>query len=86
MASTKLTLSMEPEVVYRAKKYAKKRKISLSKLIQDYLDQISKHTPEPDDEINPDILALTGILKGKIPDDIDIIEEKYRYLKQKYDL
>ena len=86
MASTKLTLSMEPEVVYRAKEYAKKKNISLSRLIQDYLDQISKHTPEPDDKINPDILALTGILKGKIPDDIDIIEEKYQYLKQKYDL
>ena len=77
---------MEPEVVYRAKKYAKKKNVSLSRLIQDYLDQISKHTPEPDDKINPDILALTGILKGKIPDDIDIIEEKYQYLKQKYDL
>ncbi|MHB1179090.1 MAG: DUF6364 family protein [Daejeonella sp.] len=86
MATTKLTLSMEPEVVYRAKKYAKNRNISLSRLIQDYLDQLSKHKPEPDNVINPDILALTGILKGKIPDDIDLIEEKYQYLKQKHGL
>ncbi len=86
MGTTKLTLSMEPEVVYRAKKYAKNRNISLSRLIQDYLDQLSEHKPEADSSINPDILELTGILKGKIPDDIDLKEEKYQYLKQKYDL
>lgn len=86
MATTKLTLSMEPEVVYRAKKYAKNRNISLSRLIQDYLDKLSKHSPEADNLINPDILELTGILKGKIPDDIDLKEEKYQYLKQKHGL
>ena len=86
MATTKLTLSMEPEVVYRAKQYAKKRHISLSKLIQDYLDQLSKHKPDPDNEIDPDILELTGILKGKIPDDIDLKEERYQYLKRKHGL
>jgi len=86
MATTKLTLSMEPEVVYRAKQYAKKRHISLSKLIQDYLDQLSKHKPDPDNEIDSDILELTGILKGKIPDDIDLKEERYQYLKRKHGL
>lgn len=78
MANTKLTLSMEAEVVYRAKEYAKKRHISLSKLIQDYLDQLSKHKPEPDNEIDSDILELTGILKGKIPDDFDLKEARYQ--------
>jgi hypothetical protein len=86
MATTKLTLSMEPEVVCRAKKYAKNRNISLSRLIQDYLDNLSKHGPEADILINPDILELTGILKGKIPNDIDLKEEKYQYLKQKHGL
>ncbi len=41
MASSKLTLSMEPEVVYRAKKIAKEKNISLSKLIENYLKSIS---------------------------------------------
>jgi len=86
MANTKLTLSMEPEVVYRAKQYAKKRHISLSKLIQDYLDQLSKHKPEPDNDIDSDILELTGILKGKIPDDFDLKEARYQYLKHKHGL
>lgn len=86
MANTKLTLSMEPEVVYRAKQYAKKRHISLSKLIQDYLDQLSKYKPDPDNEIDSDILELTGILKGKIPDDFDLNEARYQYLKSKHGL
>ncbi|MCF8451762.1 MAG: DUF6364 family protein [Pedobacter sp.] len=86
MANTKLTLSMEPEVVYRAKEYAKKRHISLSKLIQDYLDQLSKYKPDPDNEIDSDILELTGILKGKISDDLDLKEARYQYLKHKHGL
>lgn len=86
MATTKLTLSLEPEIVKRAKSYAKKRQISLSKLIQDYLDQISRNRPEPKDDIPQDILDLTGILKDKFPNDIDLKEERYQYLKGKYDL
>lgn len=37
-------------------------------------------------EITADILALTGILKGKVPYDIDVWDLKYEYLKEKYDL
>lgn len=77
---------MEPEVVYRAKLYAKKRNISLSRLIQDYLDQLSKDKLNPESNIAPEILALTGILKGKVPDDVDLKEMRYQYLKTKYDL
>lgn len=86
MSSTKLTLSMEPEVVYRAKKYAKERHVSLSKLIQDYLDELSKYKTDPDNEIDPDILELTGILKGKVSDDVDLKEERYQYLRSKHGL
>lgn len=41
MSSTKLTLTMEPEVVYRAKKIAKEKNIGLSKMIENYLRYIS---------------------------------------------
>lgn len=37
-------------------------------------------------EIPPDILSLSGILEGPVPDDIDVWELKYEYLKEKYDL
>ena len=86
MASTKLTLSMEPEVVNRAKQYAKKRQISLSKLIQDFLDEVSKTKPEVEGNIPADILSLTGILKDKFPNDVDMKDVRYEYLKEKYGL
>lgn len=84
MASTKLTLSMEPEIVNRAKQYAKKRQISLSKLIQDYLDEVSRNKPEAEDNISADVLSITGILKDKFPNDVDLKEVRYQYLKEKY--
>jgi len=77
---------MEPEIVYRAKQYAKRRHISLSKLIQDYLDQLSNSNPEPAGNIPQEILDITGILKDKFPEDIDLKEERYQYLKDKYGL
>lgn len=84
MASKKLTLSMEPEIVNRAKQYAKKRQISLSKLIQDYLDEVSRNKPEAEDNISADVLSITGILKDKFPNDVDLKEIRYQYLKEKY--
>ena len=84
MASTKLTLSMEPEIVNRAKQYAKKRQISLSKLIQDYLNEVSRNKPEAEDNISADVLSITGILKDKFPNDVDLKEIRYQYLKEKY--
>ena len=68
----------------RAKQYAKKRQISLSKLIQDYLDEVSRNKPEAEDNISADILSITGILKDKFPNDVDLKEIRYQYLKEKY--
>lgn len=84
MASKKLTLSMEPEIVNRAKQYAKKRQISLSKLIQDYLNEVSRNKPEAEDNISADVLSITGILKDKFPNEVDLKEVRYQYLKEKY--
>lgn len=84
MSTSKLTLSVDSNVIYRAKQYAEKRHISLSKLVQNYLDQLSAHSNDQKSDIDPDILALTGILKGKVPDDIDLKEERFKYLKGKH--
>ena len=86
MATTKLTLSMKPEIISRAKQYAKSRQISLSKLIQDFLEEVSKNKPEIESNITADILSLTGILKDKFPNDVDLKEVRYQYLKEKYGL
>ena len=38
---TKLTLVMEDEVIYNAKKYAKKKEESLSSLVENYLKAVA---------------------------------------------
>ncbi|HUH32592.1 MAG TPA: DUF6364 family protein [Daejeonella sp.] len=89
MATTKLTLSMEPEIVNRAKLYAKKRQISLSKLIQDFLEQaIKSDNLKEDEELNipDDIKSLVGILKGPGISKKQLKEMKYEYLRDKYGL
>jgi len=90
MAAQKLTLSIAPDVIDKAKEYAKQKHTSISKLVQNYLKDIAKTENKaivtPENEIPEDILKLTGILKGKVPDDIDLWDAKYEYLKKKYDL
>lgn len=89
MATTKLTLSMEPEVVYRAKQYAKKRHISLSKLIQDFLENSIENESLNDDtdaNIPQEIQALRGILKGTDISKKQLKQMKYDRLKEKYGL
>ena len=87
MANTKLTLSMEPEVVYRAKQYAKKRHISLSKLIQDFLEnsiESDNLKDDPDLNIPKEIEKLRGILKGPDLSKKQLKQMKLEYLKEKH--
>lgn len=89
MATTKLTLSMEPEVVYRAKKYAKKRHISLSRLIQDFLEKSIAGEDSKDDtkaNVPQEIQSLIGALKGPDVSKKHLRQLKYEHLKEKYGL
>jgi|GEM_PF-386773 len=94
MANSKLTLSMEPEFIEMAKSYASENNTSVSKLFKNFIKDVSKKTPKSNsvlekfkhNPIHPDILALTGILKGKYPENMDYKEMKYEYFKEKYDL
>lgn len=96
MAATKLTLNVESTSLPLVKKYAKRNHTSVSRLVQKFFDGIvQEEKGQQDDpllkklremEIPEDIKAITGILKGKVPDDIDIWDAKYQYLKEKYEL
>ncbi len=55
-------------------------KASPSEEDEEFLDKISRFP------ISPEIKALTGILKGVVPDDVDIKELKWEYLKNKHGL
>lgn len=78
---TKLTLKLDGNVISRAKIYARKRNTSLSKMIENYLDVVSK--PEDGEpEITPLVQSLSGVIK--LPDNYDYKTDYAEFLNQKY--
>ncbi|MCG8580421.1 MAG: DUF6364 family protein [Bacteroidales bacterium] len=80
---TKLTLRLNDNVIERAKKYARNHKTSLSKMIESYLDSITKET-DTDDKITitPLVESLSGVID--LPSDFDYKKEYRDYLEAKY--
>ena len=79
---TKLTIKLDNDVISRAKRYAQQRKTSLSKMIESYLDSVTK--PEYDDniEITPLVKSLSGVIS--LPEDYDYKKDRTEYLIRKY--
>lgn len=77
----KLTLSVDPEVVAKAKAYAKSRNTSLSKLIESYLRSITMGI-EIHEEITPLVKSLSGVIKGEVESSndtyVDYVNKKYQ--------
>ncbi len=82
--NTKLTLTIEKEIIEVAKKYAKEKGQSLSGLIENYLKLITTDrrqiTPE---KLSPRVQKLRGIIKTD--DKIDYKEVLTEELSKKYD-
>ena len=79
--NTKLTLKLDSTVIARAKRYAKKRNTSLSKMIEFYLNSITKEGAS-DIEITPLVKGLSGVID--LPADYDYEQGYSDYLDQKY--
>jgi hypothetical protein len=78
---TKLTIKLDNDVIARAKKYALSRKTSLSKMIESYLDTVTK--PDSDDiEITPLVKSLSGVIS--LPENYDYKKDRTEYLVRKY--
>lgn len=77
----KLTLSLNGDVIETAKMYAKSNKISLSKLIEAYLETLTKREKQEND-ITPLVKSLSGVIT--IDDDLDVKDEYAQYLMEKY--
>jgi hypothetical protein len=58
--STKLTLNIDEKVVTRAKKYARKNKISVSKIVESYLNRVSSEPTGKKEKISPVIDWITS--------------------------
>lgn len=77
--NTKLTLNVDKDIIEEAKIYAKKHKVSLSGLIENYLASLSKKTEEA--EVSPLVQSLTGVME---PVGNDYKKDYVDYLSKKY--
>lgn len=79
---SKLTLKLNKDVIERAKQYASEKKMSLSRLIESYLQSITSEIEIDDIEISPFIKSIsTGV---SIPNDLDYKKEYANYLMNKH--
>ena len=79
---TKLTLRLNGKVIERAKIYARSHKTSLSKMIESYLDSVTKQKKEEKNHITPLVESLSGVID--LPDDFDYKKEYRDFLTDKY--
>lgn len=79
--STKLTLTVEKDIIERAKIYAKKTGRSLSELIESYLSNIIKENSSLQ-EISPKLKKIVGAVN--LPNDFDEDIELRSYYEKKH--
>ncbi len=78
----KLTLKLNKSIIEEAKRYAKDKNISLSKLIESYLERLT--VPDKSADISPMVKSLSGIVK--LPKNFDEKKEYRKHLAKKYGL
>jgi len=79
---TKLTLRLSENVIERAKTYAHNHKVSLSKMIESYLDSLTTQKEEKKTSITPLVESLSGVID--LPSDFDYKKEYRDYIVEKY--
>ena len=77
--NTKLTLNLDKEIIDEAKTYAKSHSVSLSKLIESYLNSLTRQSKKKS-SVSPLVESLTGI----IPNDYDERGDYRNYIDKKY--
>ena len=77
--NTKLTLNLDKDIIFEAKNYAKNHNVSLSKLIEFYLNSLTKESKK-NSTVSPLVESLTGI----IPNNFDEKKEYRDYINKKY--
>jgi len=78
--TTKLTLTIDDQVIRKAKRYAKANGQSVSELVESYFKSITGQDADPSDELTPMVKSLMGSFKA--PKEFDykkiLKEEKLR--------
>ena len=79
--TTKLTLTVEKDIIKKAKSYAKKTGRSLSGLIENYLEDLIQENNDQD-KISPRLKKIIGAVK--LPEDFDEKKELKAYFEKKH--
>jgi len=80
---TKLTLRLNQKVIERAKIYARQHNISLSRMIESYLEAVTlPYEEEKKNYITPLVESISGVIE--LPSDYDYKKEYHEYLSKKY--
>ncbi len=77
---SKLTLKLNESVIEKAKEYAKEHNISLSRMIESYLQAVTDRKKN-ETEISPLVESLTGVIELK---EKDYRKDYTEFLSQKY--
>ncbi len=78
----KLTLKLNQQIIEKAKEYAADKKLSLSRIIEAYLQSLTAEKSENDFEISPFVKSIsTGV---SIPADLDYKKEYADFKMEKY--
>lgn len=81
--NTKLTLTIEQEIIERAKNYAKEKNRSLSDIIENYLKMLTtSERKQKIEKLNPIVKSLKGSFK--MPKNMDYKKELQNRLQEKY--
>ena len=81
--NTKLTLTIEREIIERAKNYARDKNRSLSDIIENYLKILTdKEKQNKNQKLNPVVESLKGSFK--MPKNMDYKKELRNRVEEKY--
>jgi len=79
---TKLTLKLNQEIIEKAKHYASEKKLSLSRLIENYLNSLTSEKTNNDIQISDFVKSMSSGIK--LPADFDYKNARANDLEQKY--
>lgn len=80
--NTKLTLKLNQRVIEKAKVYAANKNISLSRIVESYLQSLTSENDTAEFEISPFVKSIASGIE--IPAELDYKKEYADYLTKKY--
>ena len=72
--NTKLILKLDQKIIEKAEQYASDKKLSLSQLIENYLNSLTTDKPNDDLQISPFVKSLSSGIS--IPADYDYKKDR----------